>query len=159
MYYMMYVTPFFNNIGVSMAKLLEKNLMGAEFARQSFRATPPAGTKIEEMLVPEYWAHVARKLSPYDTIEVVPEDGSFYARLFVVNSAKLWAKMHKLEYVELAVQNKAVSTDKYEAKFFGPTVKWRVANKESGDLLSQDSFQTRDEAEAYIEKHNKQMAA
>jgi len=142
-----------------MAKLLEKNFMGAEFARQSFRVTPPSGTKIEDMLEPEYWAHVARKITPYDIIEVVPEDGSFYARLFVTNTGKLWAKMHKLEYVELSAKRPSVMLDKYEAKYSGPSVKWRIVNKSDGALVVEDSFQSRDDAEAHIEKLVKQMAA
>lgn len=142
-----------------MAKLLEKNLMGAEFARQSFRVTPPSGTTIEQMLEPEYWAHVAGKFTPYDILEVVPEDGAFYARLLVLNTAKLWAKMHKLEYVELSLVKKVVAADKYEAKFFGPGAKWRAINKSDGSLVSNDSFQTREDAELYIEKVSKELAA
>lgn len=142
-----------------MAKLLEKNLMGAEFARQLFRAVPPENTKIEEMLDPEYWAHVARKFTPYDMVEVVPEDGSFYARLIVTSTGKLWAKMQKLEYVELSVKKAEPATDKYEPKYGGPSAKWRVVNKKDGSLISNESFQNKDEAEAYIEKIGKEMAA
>lgn len=145
-----------------MLKLMEKNIVGAEFARQSFRATPAAGTEIEDMLKPEYWTHVARNFNPHDIIEVVPEDGAFYARLIVLNSAKLWAKMYKLEYVELsaaaAKANPPVSNN-LEAKFAGPVAKWRAVNKETGAAVATDSFQTRDEAEAWIEKHSKEMAA
>jgi hypothetical protein len=143
-----------------MSKLLEKSIMSAEFARQMFRVTPPAGTKIEEMLDNDYWAHVARKFTPHDILEVVPEDGAFYARLIVVNCAKLWAKMQKLEYVELGSKKGAVaSTDLFEAKFSGHNAKWRAVKKSDGSLLSPDSFQTRDEAEQYIEKYSKEMAA
>lgn len=143
-----------------MAKLLEKDLMGADFARQSFRATPPAGTKIEDMLVPEYWAHVARKFTPYDIIEVVPEDGAFYARLFVQNTGKLWAKIFKLECVELSAKKPIADIQaKYEPKYAGPAAKWRVVNKSDGSLVSQDSFQNREDAEMFIEKISKEMAA
>lgn len=142
-----------------MAKLLEKNLMGAEFARQSFRAIPPAGTKLEEMLEPEYWAHVARKFTPYDIVEIVPEDGEFYARLFVTSTGKLWAKMVKLEYVELTAKKPVVVVDKYEAKYGGPSAKWRAVHKSDGSLVANESFQTREEVDMYIEKLNKELAA
>jgi hypothetical protein len=150
---------FLTAIGEYMAKLLEKNLMGADFARQSFRATPPAGTKIDEMLEPEYWAHVARKFTPYDIVEVVPEDGAFYARLFVASTGKLWAKMIKLECVELTAKKPAAMVDKYEPKYGGPSAKWRAVHKSDGSLVASDSFQTREEVEIYIEKLNKEMAA
>ncbi len=144
-----------------MAKLMERNLHSADFARQCFRVTPPAGTTIDEMLEPDYWAHVARRITPHDIVEVVPEDGAFYARLFVVNSEKLWVKMAKLEYVEFGeiATVKTPATEKFEAKFGGANVKWRVHNKSDNSLAAQDSFQTRTEAEKWIEQHAKQMAA
>jgi hypothetical protein len=145
-----------------MAKLLEKAFLGAEFARQTFSATPPAGTNIEEVLAPEFWVHVASKLSPRDIIEVVPEDSAYYAKLFVYDSAKLWAKVRKLEYVELhsaASEAAQPSSDVFEVKFTGPAAKWRAFNKTTGQLLTQDSFQTREEAELYVSKYSRDMAA
>lgn len=143
-----------------MPKLMERNLHAADFARQVFRVNPPAGTTLDEMLVPEYWAHVARRMTPHDVVEVVPEDGSFYARLFVLNSDKLWVKMAKLDYVEFGdAGQRPAQADKFEAKFGGPNVKWRVHNKSDNSLVSGDSFQTRADAEKWIEQHSKAMAA
>lgn len=143
-----------------MSKLMERNLHAADFARQVFRVNPPAGTTLDEMLEPDYWAHVARRMTPHDIVEVVPEDGSFYARLFVLNADKLWVKMAKLEYVDFGeAAPKLAITDKFEAKFGGPNVKWRVHNKSDNSLVSNDSFQSRGEAEKWIEQHSKAMAA
>jgi hypothetical protein len=141
-------------------KLMERNLHAADFARQVFRVNPPAGTTLDEMLEPDYWAHVARRMTPHDIVEVAPEDGAFYARLFVINADKLWVKMAKLEYVEFGESApKLLATDKFEAKFAGPNAKWRVHNKTDNSLVSNDSFQSRAEAEKWIEQHSKAMAA
>lgn len=144
-----------------MAKLLDKHFLGADFARQVFYATPAAGTTIDDVMQPDYWAHVARRMNPRDIVEVVPEDGSFYARLFVLNSDKLWAKMAKLEHVSFGEGKKpeTAKSDLFEAKYAGPSAKWRVHNKSDGSLVANDSFQTRDEAEKWILQHAKQMAA
>jgi len=144
-----------------MAKLSEKNLHSADYVRQCFRVAPPAGTVFDEMLDPHYWAHVARRITPHDIIEVVPEDGSFFARLFVINSDKLWVKVAKIEYVDFAevAEKKADPSEKFEVKFGGPSAKWRVHNKSDNSLVSTDSFQSRPEAEKWIEQHVKLMAA
>lgn len=144
-----------------MAKLLERNLMGAEFARQLYSVTPPAGTQIEDMLEPDYWAHVSRKFNPRDIVEVVPEDGAFFARLFVVDCGKLWAKVHKLEFVELSPKEAKpeVAASEYEAKFFGPVAKWGVVKKDDGSRVSEESHSTREDADKWIEKFSKDMAA
>jgi hypothetical protein len=144
-----------------MSKLMERNLHAADYARQVFRVNPPAGTTLDEMLEPDYWAHVARRMTPHDTVEVVPEDGSFFARLFVVNADKLWVKMAKIEYVEFGETTaaKVPPSEKFEAKFAGPNAKWRIHNKSDNSLVSNDSFQSRAEAEKWIEQHSKAMAA
>jgi hypothetical protein len=143
-----------------MQKIMERNFHNADYVRQSFRVTPPAGTTLEEMLAPDYWAHVARRMTPYDVIEVVPEDGSFYARLFVLNSDTLWAKVAVLEHVKFGeAASKPAAIDAFEVKFGGPNAKWRVHNKADNSLVSNDSFQSRQDAEKWIEQHAKVMAA
>ena len=154
-----------------MVKLLERNLLSAEFARQSFRATPAAGTTVEDLLVPEYWTHVAKKFNPHDVIEVVPEDGSFFARLFVVDNANLWARVKLLEHFEfIAPAEAAKSAEKsktieavihdspYEAKWCGPAGKWKALSKSNGDAISDESFSSRDLAELFIVNYSKRVA-
>lgn len=143
-----------------MAKLQDRALLPAEFARQSWRVTPPSGVGIDEVLEPDYWANVASKLTPHDVVEVVPEDGAFYARLFVVSTGKLSAKMQKLEHVTFSgSQKKATKAaiGEYEVKFSGPSAKWRVHKEKDGALVTTDSFQTREEAEAWLEKNIKDL--
>lgn len=145
-----------------MAKLLEKSLLGADYARQSFRATPPAGTTLDEMLAPEYWAHVAQKVNPHDLIEVVPEDGAFFARLFVVSTQKLSMKVAKLEYVEFsttAIAETAKVKDEFECKWSGPAAKWRVHRKADNSLATTDSFASREDAETWLGINIKSLAA
>ena len=144
-----------------MLKLMERHLLGAEFARQSFRATPPAGVALADLLTPEYWVNVGGKFNPTDIVEVVPEDGAFYARLIVINNGKLWVKMHTLEYVELnpVAKPKSIEESAFEAKWFGPNGKWKAISKVGAQPISNDSFQTREEAETYITNHIKTLAA
>lgn len=145
-----------------MSKMMEKNLLGAEFARQLFRAIPPAGTKIEEMLDPSYWAHVAKRFNPHDMIEVIPEDGSFYARLIVLSVAHLSMKVQALECVVLVANPKVAKADaiaQFEVNWGGPNAKWRVLRKSDGAAVTNDSFQTQEEAQEWINNNFNKMAA
>lgn len=142
-------------------KLLEKSFMSAEFARQTFFASPTPGTSIDTVVQPEYWAHVARKMNPHDIIEVVPENGEYYARLIVLSVGKLWVKVQKLQY-ELLVSQKKESigaAENFEPKWGGPVAKWRVIRKSDGEAISTDSFQTQEDAEKWIEGNARGMVA
>jgi hypothetical protein len=143
-------------------KLMEKDLLGAEFARQIFRAVPPAGTKIEEMLNPAYWAHVAKKFNPHDMIEVVPADGAFYARLIVLSVGHLSMKVQALECVVLVANPKVEKADaiaQFEVNWGGPNAKWRVLRKSDGAAVTTESFQTQGDAQEWINKNFMKMAA
>ena len=152
-----------------MTKLLEKSLIGAEFARQAFVAAPPAGTKFDELLEPDYWGHVARKFNPFDIIEVVPEDGAFYAKLIVVNCGKVWAKVQKLEYVDIGFKAPsgkvegfaaaiAQTAAEYEVKFAGAAAKWRVVRISDNEVVSKEPLPTRDDAIEFMNSYIKQVA-
>lgn len=64
-------------------KLLQNRIKPAEFVRTVWGAQPEPGTTLEEMLLPEYWAHVAKTIKPGDRIDVTAADGSWFAELFV----------------------------------------------------------------------------
>ena len=145
-----------------MPKIMEKNFLAAEFARQVFRITSPAGVSIEEIIDPSYWAHVARRLTPYDIIEVVPEDGAFYARLIVVNTGKLFAKVQIIEKIDLNTPvnvTAAIAMNLFDTKYAGPNAKWRVIRKSDNAVVSKEPFGTQQEAEEWLEKNIKDMAA
>jgi hypothetical protein len=90
----------------------------AVYARNIFSVTPEINTPYEEVLKPEYWAHAANKFHPTDRIEVLAEDGSWFAELFVVSCGRNWAKVCQMRYVELSES----VADEPQAKFI---VKWR----------------------------------
>jgi replicative DNA helicase len=81
--------------------LTPNRLTQAEFARVIFAVTPEYGTKIEDVLKPEYWAHVASKLKPRCRIEVLAEDNSYFAELLVVTCGKTFASVTVLRHIDL----------------------------------------------------------
>ncbi len=64
-------------------KLFPGQIAYAEYKRGDHIAEPEAGTTLEEMTDPSYWAHVARGMRVWDRIEIRPKDGSWWAELLV----------------------------------------------------------------------------
>lgn len=144
-----------------MAKILEKSFSQADYARQSFVARPAAGTPISDVMSNDYWSHVARKINPHDIIEVVPEDGAYYAKLLVLGRGNLWVKVYQLEYVEIEANTEKVGESdikKFDVAFAGPHDKWRVVRK-TDKLVVEKNFQSREDAEKWLGEHIKELAA
>jgi hypothetical protein len=143
------------------AQLQAAQFQPAEFARQVYQAVPSHGTTIDDMLKPEYWAHIATKLRPTYRIEVNAEDGSFFAELIVRDAGRTWAKVallrHKTFDDGADILGESPAPD-YVINFrVGPT-KWRVQRKSDGEVL-RSGFISKPEAEAWAKTHTQAMAA
>lgn len=79
-------------------KLLVTQIKEAQYVRRDFVVTPAPGTTMQEMLVPMYWAHVARDLRPFDRIEVRAADGKWWAELIVRVVEPLAVKVELLRH-------------------------------------------------------------
>lgn len=122
----------------------------AEFLRNIYAATPEAGTKLEDILQPDFWVHVAKTLHISDRIEVIPEDGSFYAELFVVSVASNLVKVKLLSHHELHdVGAPAEPGDELEVVWRGQTAKHTVWRKKDKHILK-DGFATKQEAAQWL---------
>jgi hypothetical protein len=82
--------------------ILLNRVKSAEYVRNIFSATPEIGTKYDDVLDPRYWTHVAPTLHPTDRIEVLAEDGAWFAELIVLSCGKNWAKVFPLRFVEMS---------------------------------------------------------
>ncbi len=134
-------------------------IVPAEYKRTIHMVTPEAGTKIEAMLDPTYWRHVARLLKPLDRLEVMPEDGAWYAELMVIFTAQNEVKVKQLSFIELdAVDVDAIVTDTHEVKWRGPSAKFGVVNTKTGEVLK-DGFADKQLAASYMAEHLKALAA
>ena len=90
-------------------KLLESQFADADNCRRDVVITPEAGTTLDEMLNPLFWAHVAKKLKAWDRIEVRPADGAWWAELIARVVQPFAVRVHVLRHVEFGVRD-GVST-------------------------------------------------
>ena len=151
-----------------MAKqLLQNRLKLAEYVRNVYGATPEPGITLDDMVRPEYWAHVARTLRPGDRIEVCPDDRSWFAELFVVSQsdtdvrvAVLRSTKIELPEVKPLVQRSAPKPGQkddssYEVKHRG-AAGWSVVRKVDKAVVFEGG-QSRRAAEDWLEA-NAEMA-
>lgn len=120
-------------------------------ARYAFHA--PVGTAPSDPLNPGYWAHVAKRLRPWDEIVVIPEDGSWRAVYFVRAVGRAEAAVAMIECREFGTGAEISKTDiPYYVKWGGPSVKHRVHRKDTNDVVK-DGFQTAEQAQLWISNH------
>lgn len=97
---------------------------------------------------PEYWTHIARRLTPGDLIEVFAENGSFYGELLVRVCDKNWAKVAVLSWHDF--ESQAVASTKFDVVWKGPVNKHCVVRVSDGEIIEK-GFQTKAEGAAWIE--------
>lgn len=127
-------------------------LQDAPVARNVFVAAPAAGTKIEDMLKPEYWAHVCRMLHVSDRIEAVPEDGEWFAEFYVCDTGLNRASVVLLRKHNLHSEELPVIAADYEVKWKGQSMKWTII-RISDKAVVKDGFSAKGDAEFWLHEY------
>ena len=99
-----------------------------------------SGVSLEDLRTPDYWAHIAVHLTQHDTIRVIPDDGTWYAWLVVIQCDKNSAHIEVLQFIDLdpAVTNVGdgpAIPNTHEVKWRGRHQKWCVIRRVDGALL------------------------
>lgn len=140
-----------------LCKMSERQFREADVVHNRFCVTPPAGTPVEALLNPASWVHLARKLSPRDRIEAMPECGSWLADFVVLYKTDIGATVHLLKKWDLTSTIPEID-EEYEVVWKGPAIKWCICRKSDGEYLRKD-FETQEKAmEAMINLKPKQVA-
>ena len=127
----------------------------AEFLRHAWLVIIPFGTLPEDLLKPEYWAHVAAQLRPRERIEAHSIDGTWFAEYLVLGVDRTWAKVHMLSKHSLTTPDIALSqaeaVSPYEVKWRGPVAKWSIVRK--SDNAVQAEGMDKDQALDWLKGH------
>lgn len=128
----------------------------AEHKRHDFVADVPPELKVEDLLEPGYWAHVAVEMQPFDFIEARWEDGSRIAHLRVVFAERTYAKVKLIDVEELgeeSAEEPEVSLT-HDIKWRGPANKYCVIRKSDG-MVVQKGFRERSAAINWLVDHER----
>jgi hypothetical protein len=143
-------------------KLIVPRFKDAAYERNIWQASIENGVTFDEVVKPEFWAHVAAKLKANDHIEVVAENGEYFGELLVIDSGRLWAKVAVLRFVELAAQEVPAAlltsaASGYRVEYKGPTLK-HVVIRLSDNQIVQEGIPRKNEAELWVAEHVKALA-
>ena len=142
-------------------QLPPNSLQALDYASTKHDAVIPQGVAPEELLKPEFWAHHAVKLRPFDEIRARAEDGTWLAYYVVLDCSRTWAKVHQLAIHRLTTGDVAM-TQASEAEVravvkahevrFNQGQKWHVVRK-TDRMVVQEQIGDKDAAIAWLEKH------
>lgn len=144
-------------------KLPASGLSTSDYVRTEYVATPDVGTDYETVLKPLFWAHVANRLRQWDEIEVRAADGTWLAKLVVIDRGPQWAKVAELHFYnferKLEVDPVATSAaaSEYELKWAGPVAKWRVTRLVDKAVMT-DGHVDKADAARFLDKLVTQVA-
>jgi hypothetical protein len=142
-------------------KLLPDQFQDAEYQRRDMIARPEAGTKLDELLDPAYWANVSAAVRQSDRIEVRPADGSWWAELLVRAVSSQSVAVHVLRHVEFDKTAKAEplppTPSGYDLKYRGNRG-WCVIRLADNQSLAEKQ-PTQEAAAAWLAGHLRLLAA
>ena len=144
---------------VTSRRLPVARMVLAGYLHNNWDVTTERGTTVEDLLCPEYWAHVAANLRPHDQIHAISEDGSWYARLIVINADRLWAKLHVLEKHDLSASREDMpqaQEEAYEVVWLSAMAKYAVIRRADRAALK-EGFQTKLEAFQWLDGYLKTL--
>ena len=127
----------------------------AEFGRSVYRAVTPLGDTIEDILQPDYWSHVWKRLRPLHRIEINPDDGSFYAELIVRSVQRNHVVVAAINFVELGEKIELPpEASAYRVEHAGPPEKFRVMR---GQDVLRSKIETYEGAVNWLKAHLKSL--
>jgi len=125
----------------------------AEYMRNVFAATVPPSVSLEDIQKGSYWVNIAKTLNVSDRIEVISEDGTFFAELFVTSRVLTSVRVKLIRSVDLVEEEAPVEEEsELEVKYRGQVSKHAVQNKVTKAIL-QDGFATNEEAKLFLLNH------
>ncbi|HAT2607132.1 TPA: hypothetical protein I8235_000041 [Kluyvera intermedia] len=134
-------------------KILVPNFNLAEYSRNVWRVTALHGQSFDQFKDPETWAHVAANFKRYDEVEVVAEDGSFYAKGIVQKITKTSATIHFYIHEDFEQKDSVQSDDGKYSVEWGGKAKWRIVRKTDGEVI-ESHISSKEEAQLKAESLN-----
>ncbi len=123
---------------------------------RTLTAEIPAGTPIETVMKPDYWAHYTRDIRPMDILWPYCEDASWEANLRVQFVSSVEVKTKLLWKVEHEKADDVVESETHEVVWKGPAVKYAVVHKDTGEVIKNRLF-PKSEAHNFLRRHLQEL--
>lgn len=129
----------------------------SHYVRLSLFAEVPAGTTLDDVLTPEYWANHTQRLKRGAVIEILSEDSALDCELRVLKVGLTFAHVRLLRnYIEGAAPAAPTSLhEDVKVSFGGKQDRWRIIHR---DAVVQSGMETKAEAEKAAEEYKLKIA-
>lgn len=135
---------------VQARSIMPSRMRLAQYDRRDWVVNAEIGTSLDEVLRPEYWAHMAGTMSPYDHIEVRVDDEQWLAHLLVRRVERSAVVVHVLHFYELDPKQVAsASAAQHRIEFKGPQRKHSVI-RTSDNAVIRDEFASKEAARQWL---------
>lgn len=130
----------------------------ADFTVGRFDHKTMVGITREHLLHPEYWSHVSERMTPYSEVTVRCDDGTYYAKLLVLDCGRGWAKMQVLSWHNLTTSDVAQSQSptaeesEFEITWKGGNRKYIVQRRSDQQVLHEGELR-KDGAEIWLKEY------
>lgn len=144
-------------------KLQAAALEQAAQKRNVFQVRVEEGVQVEDMVVPQFWSHVAKRFTMFDRIEAVSKSGEFWAEFVVLRRTDTAAKVKLVNFVDLTQEDYSdlnnVLASEYFVQFLGES-EWCVVQRGlKGNTVVLKNLPTEKEAEKARVNHLRALAA
>jgi hypothetical protein len=113
----------------------------SEHKVHNFEHTVPAGTPLEHLAKPDYWANVSQLFVPCDRIHCHDAGGRFYLELYVrqvsktnlvsgVKGGAVVAPLRLVRFDAVDETPKAGRVQDFDIKWLGPNEQWGIVRKD-----------------------------
>lgn len=138
--------------------LSTNRIKSGDFVRTFYVATAHENTEPQDLLRPEYFAHVAAQFKPRDRIEVWADDGSWIADLVVMGASRNSADVRLLNTYQINSAHSPGDTpselQSYFVKHRGVHSQWSVIRKADNHVVFEGGS-SRAVADAWLTNHLK----
>ena len=136
--------------------ILPEKMGLAESKRHDWVVDIDPSRSIDEIIDPEFWAHVAAQFDPLDTIEARWEDGSRIVHIRVRYCERTYAKVKVTSVEELGdvISEIPASSRKHRVEWKGPVLRFAVI-RNSDSMVLQSGFKERSVADSWLIEHEK----
>jgi len=133
----------------------------AEFVRNEHVVIAHATNTPQDILQPEYYAHVSDQLKARDRITVWADNMTWMAEIVVLEVGKGWAKVHPINLVEFdvaaSIKGLTYEREGYRVAHRGEFSQWSVIRIADSEVVS-ENHGTQGGAVDWLENHLKAQA-
>lgn len=113
----------------------------AEFVRTDYVLIAHATNTPEDIVRPEYYAHVSDKMKARDRLTVWADNMTWMAELVVLEVGRGWARVHPLSLTEFgtsaSIKGLTIERDGYRVTHRGEFSQWSVIRMADSEVVSE----------------------